>query len=275
MADMATYISSHADETLSLAHLAEQAGMSQFHFQRRFKAELGISPKDYQAAQRLALFKGRLREGENILQASMDAGFGSTSRLYALVDGGLGMTPRAYRAGGDGENIAYAVGETALGPLMMAATDRGVCFVQFGETADALQAQLAAEFPRAKLVPAGPDAHQPLDDWMAALQDHLRKSGPRPDLPLDLRGTAFQIKVWHFLLHVKPGEIVSYREVASAIGEPKAVRAAATACGANRVAVLIPCHRVLRANGGLGGYRWGLDRKRALLEAERRHKALE
>ncbi|OYQ37871.1 bifunctional transcriptional regulator/O6-methylguanine-DNA methyltransferase [Sandarakinorhabdus cyanobacteriorum] len=270
MADMARFIRNHADQPLPLSRLAEEAGMSPFHFQRRFKAEFSISPRDYQAAERLTMFKGRLRDGENVLHATLDAGFGSTSRIYEHVDGGLGMTPRAYRAGGAGETIVHATRETVLGPLMMAATERGVCFVQFGETAGGLLAQLAAEFPRARLLPAGPEASQPLDDWMAALADHLAGSAPRPDLPLDLRGTAFQIKVWRFLLSVKPGDVVSYGEVAEAIAEPRAVRAAASACGANRMAVLIPCHRVLRADGGLGGYRWGIERKRALLDAERR-----
>ncbi len=273
MADMARYIRDHADQSLPLSHLADEAGMSPFHFQRRFKAEFGVSPRDYQAAERLSLFKRRLRDGENVLEASLDAGFGSTSRIYEQVDGGLGMTPRAYRAGGAGETIVHAVRETVLGPLMMAATDRGVCFVQFGETAAALRAQLAAEFPRARLLPAGPEAAQPLDDWMAALADHLAGSAPRPDLPLDLRGTAFQIKVWRFLLSVKPGDVVSYGEVAEAIAAPRAVRAAASACGANRLAVLVPCHRVLRGDGSLGGYRWGPERKRALLDAERRQRA--
>jgi AraC family transcriptional regulator of adaptative response/methylated-DNA-[protein]-cysteine methyltransferase len=152
---------------------------------------------------------------------------------------------------------------------MMAATERGVCFVQFGDSAEALLDLLRAEFPDAALSPASDDARVPLDAWMSALDDHLSRAAPRPDLPLDLRGTAFQVRVWRFLLSVKPGEVVSYSELAAGVGAPRAVRAAASACAANRVAVLIPCHRALRADGGLGGYRWGLERKRALLDAER------
>jgi len=269
MQAMAATIAAHADETLPLARLAAEAGMSPFHFQRSFTAVIGVSPKAYQAAERLRAFKERLREGSSVLDATFDAGYGSTSRVYAQVAGRLGMTPSAYRNGGAGESIVHAVRDTALGPLMMAATGRGVCFVQFGDSAGALAEQLAREFPKAKLEPASPAAGAPLDAWMAALAKHLAGAGPRPDLPLDLRGTAFQIKVWRFLISVKRGDAVSYSELAAGAGSPRAVRAAASACAANRVAVLVPCHRALRADGGLGGYRWGLDRKRALLDAER------
>ena len=269
MRALAGFIERHADEALPLARLASETGLSPFHLQRSFKAVLGVSPRDYQAAARLKSFKGRLRAGDTVLAATFDAGYGSTSRVYEQVDGGLGMTPSAYRAGGAGETIGYAVRGTALGLVMMAATARGVCFVQFGDTAEAVMAQLRAEFPKAVLEPAGPAAERPLDAWMTALDAHLSHSGPRPDLPLDLRGTAFQLRVWRFLLSVKSGEVVSYSEVAAGADAPRAVRAAASACAANRLAVLIPCHRVLRADGGLGGYRWGLERKRALLDAER------
>jgi AraC family transcriptional regulator of adaptative response/methylated-DNA-[protein]-cysteine methyltransferase len=273
MQDMAAYIAAHAEEALPLARLADQAGMSPFHFQRTFKAVIGISPKEYQAAKRLRAFKTRLREGRSVLDATFDAGYGSTSRVYEQVAGGLGMTPSAYRDGGAGEVIVHAARDTALGLLMMAATRRGVCFVQFGDSTAALLDQLAREFPKAHLEPASPAANGPLDAWMAALAKHLAGAGPRPDLPLDLRGTAFQIKVWRFLMSVKPGDVVSYSELAAGVDAPRAVRAAASACAANRVAVLVPCHRALRADGGLGGYRWGLARKRALLDAERAARA--
>lgn len=273
MQAMARYIDEHADEPLPLTRLAGEAGMSPAHFQRSFKAALGVSPREYQSARRLARFKLALREGEGVLEAGLDAGFSSTSRLYEAADGSLGMTPSAYRAGGAGEVITYATRETVLGPLMMAATQRGVCFVQFGESAEALLEQLAAEFPEAALLRAALAAAAPLDDWMAALAAHLEQAAPRPDLPLDLRGTAFQISVWRFLMSVRPGEVVSYSELAAATGKPRAIRAAASACAANRIALLIPCHRALRADGSLGGYRWGMERKRALLDTERRIKA--
>jgi AraC family transcriptional regulator of adaptative response/methylated-DNA-[protein]-cysteine methyltransferase len=270
ISEIAQFIDTHADETLPLARLAEQARLSPFHFQRTFKAVIGVTPREYQAAARLRRFKGRLREGDSVLGATFEAGYGSTSRIYEQIDGGLGMTPSAYRAGGEGESIVHAVRDTDLGPLMMAATSRGVCFVQFGETRAALLAELRREFPKAELAEAGSAADQALGPWMTALAAHLSGAAPTPDLPLDLRGTAFQIRVWRFLLSVKPGEVVSYSEVAAGVGAPRAVRAAASACAANRLAVLVPCHRALRADGGLGGYRWGLERKRALLAAERR-----
>lgn len=266
---LASYIRDHADEALPLARLAEQAGISPFHLQRSFKAVLGVSPKEYQAAERLRGFKSRLRAGDSVLGATFETGYGSTSRVYEQVDGGLGMTPSAYRAGGAGETIHYALRETAMGLLMMAATSRGVCFVQFGESEAALIGNLTAEFPEARCLEAHPAAGAQLDAWIDALNAHLSQGAPRPDLPLDLRGTAFQIRVWRFLLSIKPGDVVSYGELAEAIGSPRAVRAAGTACGANRVAVLVPCHRVLRGDGSLGGYRWGLERKRALLDGER------
>lgn len=270
MEAIARYIDAHADQTLSLAHLADQAGMSPFHFQRTFKSVLGVTPKAYQSGVRLKGFKQQLRAGDSVLGATFGAGYGSTSRVYEGIDGALGMTPRAYRAGGRGETIVHAVRDTALGPLMMAATERGVCFVQFGETDDALLAQLEREFPHAERKPAEAAASTALDAWMTALADHLEGSGPSPDLPLDLRGTAFQLKVWRFLMSVPVGEVVSYSELAAGVGAPSAVRAAASACAANRIGVLVPCHRALRSDGSLGGYRWGLERKRALLGQERR-----
>lgn len=269
MQAMVAYIDAHLDERLPLARLADQAGMSPFHFQRTFKAVLGVSPKEYQAAARLRGFKRKLRAGDTIAGAGYEAGYGSLSRVYEKIDGGLGMTPSAYRAGGAGETIVHAVRETPLGFLMMAATDRGVCFVHFGDSASALLDELRREFPKAALEPAPAAAQAPLDAWMTALTAHLATGAPRPELPLDLRGTAFQIKVWRFLLSVPAGDVVSYSELAHGIGDPAAVRAAANACGANRIAVLVPCHRALRADGNLGGYRWGLARKRALIAAER------
>jgi AraC family transcriptional regulator of adaptative response/methylated-DNA-[protein]-cysteine methyltransferase len=270
MQRLAGFIAAHADQPLPLARLGQEAAMSPHHVQRTFTAVMGVSPKAYQSALRLARFKDQLRDGEPVLDATFDAGYGSTSRVYEQVTGGLGMTPSAYRAGGAGETITWAVRPTAFGALLMAATVRGVCLVEFGDRAHELEARLGAEFPQATLVPASDAAREPLDAWMDALDAHVVRGAPRPELPLDLRGTAFQIMVWRFLLSVKPGRVVSYGELARGIGHPDAVRAAGSACGANRVAVLVPCHRALRADGSLGGYRWGLERKRALLDQERR-----
>jgi AraC family transcriptional regulator of adaptative response/methylated-DNA-[protein]-cysteine methyltransferase len=270
MQRLASYIEAHAEQPLPLARLAREAAMSPHHLQRTFTAVMGVSPKAYQAAKRMERFKANLRDGDAVLDATFDAGYGSTSRIYEQVTGGLGMTPSAYRAGGAGETITYAVRDTQFGMLLMAATARGVCLVEFGDSSANLEQRLRAEFPAATIVPAHEAAREPIDAWMDALDAHIVHGAPRPELPLDLRGTAFQIKVWRFLLSVKPGRVVSYGELADGIGHPNAVRAVGSACGANRIAVLVPCHRALRADGSLGGYRWGLERKRVLLDQERR-----
>jgi AraC family transcriptional regulator of adaptative response/methylated-DNA-[protein]-cysteine methyltransferase len=266
---LAEYIRAHADESLPLSALAARVGLSPSRLQRRFVDAFGVSPRAYQDAERHARYKAALRAGRRVTDAIVDAGYGSTSRVYGEATRQLGMTPRAYRAGGAGETIYHALRQTALGPLLMAATARGVCFAQFGDDQAALLAQLAAEFPAARLQPSDAAEAPALDAWIAALDAHLTDHAPRPDLPLDLRGTAFQVRVWQFLLGIPNGSAISYTELAAGIGSPRAVRAAASACAANRIAVLVPCHRVLRGDGGLGGYRWGLERKRALLDAER------
>lgn len=277
---LARSIIARADEPWPLATMAAAFGLSPSAFQRRFSAVVGLSPKALQDAARLGRLKSGLRAGSPVTDAILEAGFGSTSRVYGEAPRDLGMTLSAYRHGAAGEHIHWAVRETRLGWLAMAATARGVCFAQFGTSPSALEAALAREFPKAARVESaansasrnGPgtdeDVRAPLDAWIDALDDHLSRSAPAPDLPLDLRGTAFQVRVWRFLQGIPLGETRSYADVAQAIGAPKATRAVGTACGANRVAVLVPCHRVLRGDGGLGGYRWGLDRKRALLAAE-------
>jgi AraC family transcriptional regulator of adaptative response/methylated-DNA-[protein]-cysteine methyltransferase len=269
MQALAQYIDKHPGDNLSLAHLAQRAHLSPAHLQRKFKAVLGVSPKAYQDAARLKRLKSGLKSGQSVLDSITDAGFQSTSRVYGATTRNLGMTPSAYRAGGAGETIAYAYRDTGLGPLLMAATDRGVCFAQFGSNEAALTAQLKSEFPRATLVTSRMADSAELDAWIQEFEAHIAGTAPRPDLPLDLRGTAFQIRVWRFLLQVPEGKVISYGELAADIGAPKAVRAAASACAANRIAVLVPCHRVLRGDGGLGGYRWGLERKRVLIDRER------
>lgn len=204
------------------------------------------------------------------VMTTYSSGFSSISRVYGEASRNIGMTPKTYRAGGAGEDINYACRDTALGLLMMATTDKGVCFVQFGDDEQALISRLKAEFPKAELIHSPAENVPELDIWMKALDKHISQGAPIPDLPLDIRGTAFQIIVWQFLLSIKEGNILSYSEVAKQIDKPKAVRAVASACGKNRIGVLIPCHRVLRSDGGLGGYRWGLERKRALLNSEKR-----
>ncbi|MDA9981832.1 bifunctional DNA-binding transcriptional regulator/O6-methylguanine-DNA methyltransferase Ada [Gammaproteobacteria bacterium] len=273
LVEIARYIESHADERLTLAELAKQTGLSPSRFQRVFKAAFGVSPKAYQDAVRMKRFKTALKAGDDVTGAIFSAGFGSLSRVYGEQMRNIGMTPKSYRSGGAGETIAYACRDTALGSMMMAATERGVCFAQFGENTETLLEQLRAEFPKAKLSASPAQDAPELDAWIETLDAHISQGAPRPDLPLDLRGTAFQMKVWRFLLSVREGEVISYGELAARIEKPKAVRAVASACAANHIGVLVPCHRVLRGDGSLGGYRWGLERKRALLDAERSRKA--
>jgi len=270
MLALARFIDEHVDESLPLARLAREANVSPYHLQRSFKAALGVSPKAYQSNARLKTLKSSLRAGDRVSSAIIDAGFGSTSRVYEQVDGGLGMTPSSYRAGGEGETIHYAVRGSALGTMLMAATARGVCFVHLGGNETTLFEALRTEYPRALLVHSNAEQSPELDVWIDALNQHLSDGAVRPrDILLDLRGTAFQLRVWRFLLSIKDGDVVSYTEAAVGINQPLAARAAASACGANNVAVLVPCHRVLRGDGALGGYRWGVERKRALLDRER------
>ncbi len=267
--ELARYIAENADEPLSLALLAERVHLSASRFQRVFKSIFGVSPKKFQEAARGEKFKTLLRSGCDITSAIFEAGYGSSSRVYGKALGNIGMTPKSYRAGGKGEVLTYACRDTVLGPLLMAATDRGVCFAQFGDDCETLRKQLQSEFPQAELLGFDNNAAQQLEQWIDALNAYMQNKQPRPDLPLDLKGTAFQVKVWQFLLTLDDGDVASYAELAQAIDRPTAVRAAASACAANKIAVLVPCHRILRGDGGLGGYRWGIDRKRALLDAER------
>ena len=269
MNKIAQFIKTNADEPLPLSKLSRRFNLSSFYLQRSFKALIGVSPKEYQNAMRLKKLKSFLRAGDDVAGAIFEAGFGSTSRVYEQIDGRIGMTPSAYRAGGKGEKIFYAVRKTLLGHLMMAATDRGVCFVHFGDQISELEAALGREYPEADLIRSSAEKGQELSLWVEALDNHLFHDGPRPNLPLHLNGTAFQIRVWRFLMNVREGDIASYTEVAKGIDTPKAVRAVANACAANNIAVLVPCHRVLRGDGSLGGYRWGAERKRVLIDSER------
>lgn len=268
LVEMAQYIEMHALETLTLASLAEVVGLSPSRLQRLFKAAFGVSPKAYQDAIRMQYFKKALKEGEGVTDAIYSSGFGSLSRVYGEASRNMGMRPSVYRSGGIGEVISYACRETVLGLMAMAATETGICFVQFGEDESTLLAMLREEFPNADISLSSAQNAPELDTWIKALEQHISEGAPRPDLPIDMRGTAFQMKVWRFLLSIREGDVLSYSQLAQQMDQPKAVRAVATACAKNRIAVLIPCHRVLRADGGLGGYRWGIDKKKMLLERE-------
>lgn len=269
MQALCRYIENHAQETLTLDALGERAHTSPFHLQRQFKAVIGVSPRQYIEACRLRALKTGLREGATVTRAIHDAGFGSTSRVYERVATRLGMTPKQYRAGGAGIAISYATAQTPLGLVMIGASDRGLCFVQFGDNEQELLAMLLAEYPGGQIAPMREGMKPAFDAWMQALGDHLSGTRPELDLPLDLRGTAFQMKVWSCLQTIPYGEVQSYAEVAAAIGQPHAARAVARACAANRIALLVPCHRVIRGDGGVGGYKWGLARKRTLIDRER------
>jgi len=269
----AEFIQQNCGRNLSLAALGKRAGLSPFHFQRCFKTVLGLTPRQYQEACRLRTLRKELRAGEDILQSIFASGFGSPSRVYEHVDTRLGMTPGQYRDGGEGVAISQVTLTTAIGLLLIGATDRGICFVQFGESPQALAGALRAEYPGASIAAVEKPLPQPLAAWAEAIDEHLRGNQPHVDLPLDLRATAFQMKVWRYLQSIPYGEVQSYGEVALAIGRPSAARAVAGACARNRVALLVPCHRVIRGTGELGGYRWGLERKRFLIDLERSAKA--
>jgi len=263
------HVEAHPHESLQLATLCRLFGGSPFHLQRSFKAIVGVTPKEYVEACRVGALKRGLREARSVTEAIYGAGYGSGSRVYERADTRLGMTPRQYRQGGAGVEISFASADTLLGLLLLGATDRGLCFVQFGPTEAALVERLREEFPRADVSAMAPGSRGELDRWMRMLNAHLAGKEQRLGIPLDARGTAFQLKVWDHLQKIPYGSVRSYAEVARAIGAPTAVRAVASACAANRVALLIPCHRVIRGDGALGGYRWGLERKRALIDRER------
>jgi AraC family transcriptional regulator of adaptative response/methylated-DNA-[protein]-cysteine methyltransferase len=269
----AEFIQANCDQNLSLVSMSKRAGLSPFHFQRSFKTVLGLTPRQFQEACRLRTLRKELRAGEDILQSIFASGFGSTSRVYERVDRRLGMTPAEYRGGGRDVAISHVTLTTGMGLLLIAATDRGICFVQFGESQSALTAALRAEYPGASIAPVEKPWPEQLAGWAKAIDEHLQGNQPHLDLPLDIRATAFQMKVWRYLQTIPYGEVQSYGEVARAIGQESAVRAVANACASNRVALLVPCHRVIRGTGELGGYRWGLERKRVLIDRERSVKA--
>jgi AraC family transcriptional regulator, regulatory protein of adaptative response / methylated-DNA-[protein]-cysteine methyltransferase len=253
----------------TLQALAETLGLSASHLQRRFRARFGLSPAEYLAQRKLGTLKSGLREGRDVSAALYDAGYGSPSRVYETGAAKLGMTPARYRAGGDGEEIRWSIVDTALGQAIVAATARGICMVELGDDVDALVRKLHAEFPRAQLqqVDAGRDEF--LAPRVRAVADALAGNGAASTrIPVDLIGTAFQKRVWDALMKIPRGETRSYSELAAALDAPKAARAVASACAHNRVAIVVPCHRVIRGDGSLGGYRWGLALKQQLLGRE-------
>ncbi len=272
--EIRAYIRKNLDdpERLTLSALSRQFEISPFHLQRTFKAALGVTPKKYVQELRMQTFKEDLRSGTPVTEAVYQAGFGSASRVYEQLDANLGMTPRQYKARGKGVAISYATIATPLGLLMIGATDRGLCFLEFGTSQAELFESLQQEFASAHIMPLAEPAPAEYLTWVKALSGFLEGEKALSKLPVTLHGTAFQLKVWNYLQTIPNGSVQSYAAVAEAIGHPKAIRAVGSACAANRIALLVPCHRVIRGDGGLGGYRWGLQRKRALLETERRVK---
>jgi AraC family transcriptional regulator, regulatory protein of adaptative response / methylated-DNA-[protein]-cysteine methyltransferase len=258
-------IEESTEGTPSLDALGDELNLSPHHLQRMFKSITGITPRQYAAAHRLKQFKTKIKEGEDLTAAMYDAGYGSSSRLYEKASEQMGMTPATYRRRGKGMNINYTIVECHLGRLLVAGTERGVCSVQFGAEDEALETALAAEYPAASIN----RDESGLSNWVEGLLRHLDGAEPDLALPLDLQATAFQTRVWDELRRIPYGATRSYAKVAEAIGQPTATRAVARACATNPVALVNPCHRVVREGGQPGGYRWGIERKERLLDLER------
>ncbi len=253
-----------ADGLPTLPELASAAGVSPYHFHRIFKAATGLTPRAYAAAHRAKKLREQLGTSDSVTEAIYDAGFGSNSRFYETSDAVLGMTPSRYRAGGVDADIRFAIGQCSLGAILVAQSERGVCAILLGDDPQALLQDLQDQFPRANLI--GGDAQ--FEQLVARVVGWIEAPSLGLELPLDVRGTAFQQRVWQALREIPAGTTASYAEIAARIGAPRAVRAVAQACAANHLAVAIPCHRVVRSDGNLSGYRWGVARKRELLERE-------
>jgi AraC family transcriptional regulator of adaptative response/methylated-DNA-[protein]-cysteine methyltransferase len=264
--EICRYIEQHLDEPITLERLGKVFRQSPFHLQRRFKAALGITPREYADSCRLRLLKRNLQAGDNVTRAMYDAGYGSSSRLYEKTAAQLGMTPDKYRRGAIAATVRYAIADSPLGRMLIAATDKGVCAIQFARSDGELIEGLKREFPFAVRKPD----EGGLQAWVEALLSKMTGQELNAALPLDIRATAFQRRVWTYLQSIPFGSTRSYSQVAKAIGQPSASRAVARACATNPVAVAIPCHRVVREDGNISGYRWGVERKKALLELEQR-----
>ncbi|WP_088252717.1 bifunctional DNA-binding transcriptional regulator/O6-methylguanine-DNA methyltransferase Ada [Fimbriiglobus ruber] len=260
----ACHVIEAAAETPDLSELADAVGLSRFHFHRVFKMITGVTPKAYAAAHRAQRVRDDLTQGTSVTEAIYGAGYQSSGRFYATSDEQLGMTPTEYRAGGADATIRFAVGESSLGSILVAATEKGVCAIFLGDDPDALARELQDRFPNAKIV-AGDGG---FDQWVARVVGSVENPSLGFDLPLDIRGTAFQVRVWEALRQIPLGSTATYTEIAKRIGRPTAARAVARACGANPIAVAIPCHRVIRTDESLSGYRWGVERKAELLRRE-------
>lgn len=258
------YLEERLDETVTLAHLAEAVGASPWHLQRTFKRFFGASPQGYVNARRLDRVRSTLREEDDVTTALYEAGFTSASQLYAQSDRKLGMTPGSWRQGGRGVRVRFATAPSPIGRVLVAATDRGVCSVLLGEGDRELESELRDELPAAAIERGGPE----LSSWVEEVLRRVAGASPSRELPIDTPGTDFQRRVWAALAEIPRGETRSYGEIATGLGRPQAARAVARACATNRVAVVVPCHRVVRASGELGGYRWGAERKRRLLAGE-------
>jgi AraC family transcriptional regulator of adaptative response/methylated-DNA-[protein]-cysteine methyltransferase len=264
-ADGAKTANGDASETrLTLRTLSSTAGMSAHQLERAFRSVMGISPRQYTDARRMRRLKSRLRKGDDVTTALYDAGFGSSSRLYERAPAHLGMTPATYRQGGAGMKIHYTIAGSPLGRLLVGATERGISALYLGKDDGPLESSLRKEYPRAEIR----RDRKGLEGWVGKILAHLRGREPNLDLPTDVQATAFQRRVWEELRKIPYGATRTYSQVARAMGKPKAIRAVARACATNPVSVVVPCHRVVRADGNLAGYRWGLERKQALLERE-------
>ncbi|HXM68260.1 MAG TPA: bifunctional DNA-binding transcriptional regulator/O6-methylguanine-DNA methyltransferase Ada [Candidatus Acidoferrum sp.] len=264
--EICRYIEQHLDEPTTLERLGKEFRQSPFHLQRTFKAAVGITPREYADSCRMRLLKRNLQAGDNVTRAMYDAGYGSSSRLYEKTASQLGMTPDKYRRGAIAASIRYTISDSPLGRMLIAATERGICSIQFARSDSELIEGLKREFPFAVRKPD----QTGLEVWVAALLSKMTGRELNTALPLDIRATAFQRRVWTYLQSIPFGATRSYGDVAKAIGQPSASRAVARACATNPVAVAIPCHRVVREDGSISGYRWGVERKKALLELEHR-----
>jgi AraC family transcriptional regulator of adaptative response/methylated-DNA-[protein]-cysteine methyltransferase len=258
------FIEQHLDEPVTLERLGEEFGQSPFHLQRTFKKALGITPKAYADSCRMVLLKRNLQAGRTVTNALYDAGYSSSSRLYERTASQLGMTPDKYRRGAVAATIRYTCTESPLGPMLVAATEKGICAIQFGDSDDELVEGLKREFPFA----LRRRDDESMRSWTSTVLNQIAGHKPNRSLPLDIQATAFQKRVWTHLQSLPFGTTQSYREVAKAIGQPSAARAVARACATNRIAIAIPCHRVVREDGELAGYRWGVERKKTLLQLE-------